>query len=211
MAIVKGVDTVSNVTNILTQIKNQGYSYVIRYYSINGNSKRMGAAGAAEIANAGLKRVSVYQNLHNSYSKFSAAIAAGDATDAIAQAKSVGHSSGTIYFAVDYDAYGSNVTNNVVPYFKEVNRYLGAQEIKYNVGVYASRVCCNKVSELNLAKYSYVRDMSYGSGGNMAVHMPKNWAFDQFAEITYNGIGIDKVNASGKDVGVSKLDEDGSN
>lgn len=55
----------------------------------------MGAAGAAEIANAGLKRVSVYQNLHNSYSKFSTAIAAGDATDAIAQAKSVGHSSST--------------------------------------------------------------------------------------------------------------------
>ena len=95
MAIVKGVDTVSNVTNILTQIKSQGYSYVIRYYSINGNSKRMGAAEAAAIANAGLKRVSVYQNLHNSYSKFSTAIAAGDATDAIAQAKSVGHSSST--------------------------------------------------------------------------------------------------------------------
>ena len=38
MAIVKGVDTVSNVTNILTQIKNKGYSYVNRYYSINGNS-----------------------------------------------------------------------------------------------------------------------------------------------------------------------------
>ena len=48
--------------------------------------------------------------------------------------------------------------------------------------------------------------MSYGCGGNKAVYMPRNWSFDQFAEIKEAEIGIDKVNASGRDAGVSTLD-----
>ena len=107
---------------------------------------------------------------------------------------------------MDYDAYGDNVINNVIPYFEAINKYFNAQEIKYTVGVYASRACCNMVSDKKLAKYSYVRDMSYGSAGNMGVHMPKNWAFDQYNELIYIGIGIDKVSVSGRDEGVSQLE-----
>ena len=181
MAIVKGVDTVSNVTNILTQIKNKGYSYVNRYYSINGNSKRMGAAGAAEIANAGLKRVSVYQNLHNSYSKFSTAIAAGDATDAIAQAKSVGHSSGTIYFAVDYDASASEIEGNIKAHFNELKTMLSAAG--YSLGVYGSSLVCKKLKEAGIVSKTWLY-MSTGWGYNTNFN---DWNMHQTIEVTFGG------------------------
>ncbi len=88
---VKGVDTASNVSNVVSDLKSKGYSFVIRYLSVSGNPKRMTAAESAAIGNAGLKRIVVYQNLHDSYSKFGADIAERDATDAISQAKSMGH------------------------------------------------------------------------------------------------------------------------
>ena len=182
MAIVKGVDTVSNVTNILTQIKKQGYSYVIRYYSINGNSKRMGASEAAAIANAGLKRVSVYQNLHNSYSKFSTAIAAGDATDAIAQAKSVGHSSGTIYFAVDYDASASEIEGNIKAHFNELKTMLSAAG--YSLGVYGSSLVCKKLKEAGIVSKTWL-SMSTGWGYNTNFN---DWNMHQTIEVTFGGI-----------------------
>lgn len=190
MAIVKGVDTVSNVTNILTQIKNKGYSYVIRYYSINGNSKRMGAAEAAEIANAGLKRVSVYQNLHNSYSKFSAAIAAGDATDAIAQAKSVGHSSGTIYFAVDYDASASEIEGNIKAHFNELKTMLSAAG--YSLGVYGSSLVCKKLKEAGIVSKTWL-SMSTGWGYNTNFN---DWNMHQTIEVTFGGIVFDENEAA---------------
>lgn len=190
MAIVKGVDTVSNVTNILTQIKKQGYSYVIRYYSINGNSKRMGASEAAAIANAGLKRVSVYQNLHNSYSKFSAAIAAGDATDAIAQAKSVGHSSGTIYFAVDYDASASEIEGNIKAHFNELKTMLSAAG--YSLGVYGSSLVCKKLKEAGIVSKTWL-SMSTGWGYNTNFN---DWNMHQTIEVTFGGIVFDENEAA---------------
>ena len=182
MAIVKGVDTVSNVTNILTQIKNQGYSYVIRYYSLDGNAKRMGATEAAAIANAGLKRVSVYQNLHNTYSKFSATIAAGDATDAIAQAKSVGHSSGTIYFAVDYDASASEIEGNIKAHFNELKTMLSAAG--YSLGVYGSSLVCKKLKEAGIVSKTWL-SMSTGWGYNTNFN---DWNMHQTIEVTFGGI-----------------------
>ena len=190
MAIVKGVDTVSNVTNILTQIKKQGYSYVIRYYSINGNSKRMGASEAAAIANAGLKRVSVYQNLHNSYSKFSAAIAAGDATDAIAQAKSVGHSSGTIYFAVDYDASASEIEGNIKAHFNKLKTMLSAAG--YSLGVYGSSLVCKKLKEAGIVSKTWL-SMSTGWGYNTNFN---DWNMHQTIEVTFGGIVFDENEAA---------------
>ena len=190
MVIVKGVDTVSNVTNILTQIKNKGYSYVIRYYSINGNSKRMGASEAAAIANAGLKRVSVYQNLHNSYSKFSTAIAAGDATDAIAQAKSVGHSSRTIYFAVDYDASASEIEGNIKAHFNELKTRLSAAG--YSLGVYGSSLVCKKLKEAGIVSKTWL-SMSTGWGYNTNFN---DWNMHQTIEVTFGGIVFDENEAA---------------
>lgn len=79
---INGVDSANNLSGIAQQLKNNGYQFVVRYYSLAGNAKRMTAAEAAALGNAGLKRVVVYQNLHNAYSKFSASIASGDAADA---------------------------------------------------------------------------------------------------------------------------------
>lgn len=67
---IKGLDTTSNVTKILDTIKSQGYSFVVRYYSKSGNSKRMSVAESSSIIKSDLKLVVVYENLHNAYSKF---------------------------------------------------------------------------------------------------------------------------------------------
>ena len=83
---VTGLDTNNDVTSIVNTIKNKGYSFVIRYYSKSGNAKRTSPSELAAISKAGLKRIVVYQNLHNAYSKFSSTIALSDASDAINQA-----------------------------------------------------------------------------------------------------------------------------
>ncbi|MBE5936259.1 MAG: DUF1906 domain-containing protein [Lachnospiraceae bacterium] len=194
----------------IAQMKEKGYEYVGRYLTQvdGGLDKAMTKEEAQMILAAGMKIIPIYQTIGDNNVYFSAKQGEADAKEAYEAAKALGIvSNSTIYFAVDYDAYGASVTNQVMPYFDAINTYFRQQEIVYNVGVYASRACCNTISNNNLAKYSYVRDMSYGSGGNMGVAMPKNWAFDQYAEIKDMGIGLDKVNASGRDVGVSELND----
>ena len=192
----------------IINMKEAGYEYIGRYLTKveGGLDKALTKEEADMIIKYGMKIISIYQTVGDTTGYFNVNQGVIDAKEAYNAAVNLGiPTDSTIYFAVDYDAYGDNVNNNVIPYFNEINKYFNSQEIKYNIGVYASRTCCNMVSDKKLAKYSYVRDMSYGSGGNMGVHMPKNWSFDQFAEIKYMGVGIDKVNVSGKDLGVSSL------
>ena len=190
-------------------LKEKGYKYIGRYLTKveGGLDKDITREEAELIVNEGLKIIPIYQVKGDEATCFNANQGTIHARAAYEAAKKIGIPQGsTIYFAVDFDAYGDVIKQNIIPYFQAINKYLKSMETVYNIGIYATRTCCNSVTQSKLAKYSYVRDMSYGCGGNKAVYMPRNWSFDQFAEIKEAEIGIDKVNASGRDAGVSTLD-----
>ena len=185
-----GLDTVSDVSNIVSTIKSKGYEFVVRYYSKSGNAKRMSTAESEAIFNAGLKRVVVYQNLHNDYSKFGSTIATTDATDAISQAKAHGQPSSTIYFAVDYDASSTEIEGNIKEHFKVLQK--NCSLAGYAIGVYGSTLVCKKLKEAGLVSKTWVANASgWGYGTQFSDYKMK-----QSSQVSFGGITFDKNTAN---------------
>lgn len=114
-----------------------------------------------------------------------------------------------IYFTVDWDVVDSQVTSMIIPYFQGVNELIDFTGRTYRVGIYGPRNVCSRVSEVGLATYSFVSDMSTGYSGNLGYSLPSNWAFDQVQTLTvgsgFDAIEIDKNIVSGRDSAVSSL------
>ncbi len=189
---VYGVDSASNVTSIVNTLKNNAYSFVIRYYSLpDNNVKRTSAAELAAIGNAGLKKVVVYQNLHNAYEKFSESIAQYDASDAISQAKAYGQPTGSaIYFSVDYDASASEVDGNIKSHFQKLKSILPLAG--YTLGVYGSSLTCKKLKEAGIVDYTWL-SMSLSHGFGVAW---SDWNIKQLNGIVIDGIKCDTDEAN---------------
>ena len=188
---VTGLDTNNDVTSIVNTIKNKGYSFVIRYYSKSGNAKRTSPSELAAISKAGLKRIVVYQNLHNAYSKFSSTIALSDASDAINQAKSSGQtSSGAIYFAVDFDATAAQIYGNIKSHFETLKK--SVSEAGYSLGVYGSSLVCKKLKDAGIVSYTWL-SMSTGWGSNTTFN---DWNIHQTKEVSFSNITFDENEAS---------------
>ncbi|SFQ68272.1 glycoside hydrolase domain-containing protein [Amycolatopsis rubida] len=101
-----------------------------------------------------------------------------------------GFNAGTvIYFAVDYDATGEEITSNVVPYFLGVQAGLGTMGRRYIPGVYGSRNVCAQVSSHAYTRFSFVSGMSWGFSGNLGFPLPSNWSFNQIKEIRFSAGG----------------------
>lgn len=94
-----------------------------------------------------------------------------------------------IYFSVDYDATGEEISSNIIPYFRGVQAGLANKGRRYRVGVYGSRNVCTKVSDQTMAVSSFVSGMSWGFSGNLGFPMPYNWAFNQVKEFQFTGGG----------------------
>lgn len=188
---VNGLDSASDLTNVVMPIKNAGYTFVIRYYSSSSNSwKILSTSESSAIANAGLKRVVVFEN-GNSDSYFSAAQGRTDASTAISLAKARGQSSGSaIYFAVDYDASESGLNSQIKSYFKEVKSAI--TNAGYKVGVYGSGRTCRIIKSLGLATYSWLA-MSPGWAEHSSY---TSWNIKQVRESSVSGVTIDIDNAT---------------
>lgn len=208
----------ADCATILTAAKaktlyDNGYRYIGRYLTgtYNGGiSKAITRAEAQIIFDAGLNFFPIYQTSANSNSYFTSAQGTKDAKAAITAAASLGIPANTIiYFAVDYDCLDYQITSNVIPYFESVHEVMSNSI--YRTGIYGTRNACTRVSEKGYACSSFVGDMSTGFSGNLGFSMPDNWAFDQFYTTSIgSGSGyleIDKDGFSGRDYGVSKLDE----
>lgn len=186
-----GVDSYSNVTNVLPSLKESGYSFVIRYYtSISTSGKKTSASEIAAIGNAGLKRVAVFQNSHTQYSHFSESIAANDASAAISQAKSVGQSSGIIYFAVDFDASTSQINGNIKAHFSKLGTLLS--QAGYSVGVYGSSLTCKLLKDSNLVNATWLAMPSDWGFGTVF----SDWNIHQTKEITIGSSAFDENEAN---------------
>lgn len=191
---------------------NNGYRYVGRYLTKvpNGRDKDITLEEAQLILDAGLNFFPIYQTVGTKKEYFTAEQGASDANAAIEAARKLGVPNGTIiYFAVDFDALDTDITNNVIPYFAKVHETM--EKSIYKTGVYGVRNVCTRVSDKEYAESSFVSNLSSGFSGNLGFPMPSNWAFDQFATVNViegsNSIEIDKDGFSGRDTGVGYLDK----
>lgn len=186
---IKGVDSINNLSSIAQTLVNQGYRFVIRYYTNPANLKRVTIAEVSTLRSAGLQVVPVYQNSHNSYDKFSADIARVNASEAINQARSLGQPSGTIYFAVDYDASASEIDANITAHFRVLKDML--YQAGYGVGVYGSGLVCRKLKEnLNVSRTW----LSMSSGWRES-QTYNDWDIKQTSKKTIGGICVDENQA----------------
>ncbi|MGG2016925.1 glycoside hydrolase domain-containing protein [Bacillus sp. S10(2024)] len=197
-------------------LKAAGYETVGRYLT-NASpgilNKKLQPGELKNIFDAGLSVFPIYQANGRQASSFSAEQGRLDAKTAYDAAKEYGFQDGTtIYFAVDFDAYGTDITDNILPHFKALNEKMVQLGGSYKVGVYGARNVCIQVSEKGYAKTSFVSGMSTGFSGNLGYPLPKNWAFDQISTIKVGSgsglIEIDNNMKSGRDTGVSKTEFD---
>jgi peptidoglycan hydrolase-like protein with peptidoglycan-binding domain len=166
-------------------LKENGISIVGRY--LTGDSKSLRPGEAQRLLNAGIRFFPIFQETYYSddVTKYNYNLGVSDARKAISKARQYGIPAGNIiYFAIDFDPTQDQIDTYVVPYFQAIKENIG----EYCVGVYGTRnVCWNLI---NIAKASFVSDMSTGYSGNKGFKMPRNWNFDQFSEI--KGIGTTK-------------------
>ena len=192
-----------------------GYRYVGRYLTgtVGGTrSKALTEKEANIIFAAGLKIFAIFQTGAAYLGRYTYEKGVRDGLEAIEAADMLGIPyNEIIYFAVDYDLQGAEIQSNAVPYFSGIKKSFQQHPGKYRIGVYGTRNTCSKITEAGHAVSSFVADMSTGFSGNMGFKIPSNWAFDQFAEITfsYSGgtIGIDKDGYSGRYSGFDKLEK----
>lgn len=213
--------TVLNAQQAL-DLKSAGYQVVGRYLTgtVGGTTRKFMTFEEIEnIKNAGLKVFPIYQDGGYRLDYFQdLRQGTADAHTAISAAKRIGIPSGTtIYFAVDFDCYGFQMTSFIVPYFRKLKMIFksSTNTKNYKIGIYAPRYICTYISDLGLAEYSFVADMSSGFSCNLGYPIPKNWAFDQFYEYNNTNGGkfnsspdfdLDKVGYSGRDTGISNFD-----
>lgn len=199
-------------------IKKAGYTHVGRYLTGSvGNDfipKYLTKEEIKYISEAGLSVFLIYQD-GGYYSEYFQNRMQGseDARIAIEAARKIGAPTGSIiYFAVDFDCYGDEVIENIIPYFWSIKQvfFSGDNPKGYRIGIYAPRQVCTIISNKKYADASFICGMSWGFAGNLGFPLPKNWVFDQFFEFELNSspsFPLDKVSYSGKiDGGISAFD-----
>ena len=193
-------------------VKN-GYKIVGRYI-VGGDFKELRTGEPEVIFNNGLKFFPIFQGSGTSESDYSIETGISDAYKAnLAVKKHRIPKGSTIYFAVDFDCLDYQITNSIIPYFKNVAKYFNSN---YNIGIYGTRNTCRRVmAEVPRVISSFISDMSTGYSGNLGYFLPNNWNYDQIANITlndseYGSLEIDKVVYSGLIPAVDHLDENTS-
>ncbi|NSB13567.1 peptidoglycan hydrolase-like protein with peptidoglycan-binding domain [Clostridium beijerinckii] len=191
---------------IAATLKANKYEVVGRYLT---GKFRMTSSELKIIFDNGLGVIPIFEVGGYKLSYFSYDQGVSDADSAIFAAAQLGFTKDTIiYFAVDFDALDSDVTSNVLPYFKAISeKFTNANSI-YKIGIYAPRNVCSRVQNAGYSCSSFVCDMSTGFSGNLGYPLPKDWAFDQISTVTLHGnadIEIDNNISSGKNPGVNSV------
>ncbi|MET8826996.1 glycoside hydrolase domain-containing protein [Streptomyces sp. NPDC004610] len=158
------------------------------------------------IADQGMRCFPIYQTFGRGAEDFSYPLGRAAGQAAINAALDHGFKTGSrIFFAVDFDAYDYEVTDNVLPHFKGIEDAIRDDGNRYTVGVYGPRNVCTRVSDAGHASASFVSDMSSGFSGNFGYPLPANWAYDQIVTKTVGtgagAINIDVNITSGRDTG----------
>jgi hypothetical protein len=188
-----GFDTTENCTAKATQIKTAGYDFVARYLS-RSSWKVISPAEAQGLRAAGVAVVLVYEDGPTSADYFSNARGQVDSARAAQQAQALGAPDGTaIYFAVDYDASGDDLSGPINQYFQGVNSGLSsfaaaaAGNPRYQVGVYGSGATCMSITGAGLASLGWLAQATGWSGHGAYT----GWAISQGMPGSACGMSVD--------------------
>ncbi|WIM98608.1 DUF1906 domain-containing protein [Actinoplanes oblitus] len=200
-------DTVDEVTAARAQaLVAAGYRVIGRYLTNvegSGFDKKIKPGELATLAANGLRLFPIFQTYADSASYFGWARGYADALAAHDAAAGHGIDAGAVvYFAVDYDATDTEVTQRVIPYFLGVDAGLRQRGGRYSHGVYGARNVCSRLAAEAFPRWSFVSGITSGWTGNVAYPLPANWAFDQISTIGVGTLEIDKcVRRAGTDAG----------
>ncbi|MFI1730730.1 glycoside hydrolase domain-containing protein [Streptomyces acidicola] len=200
-------------------LKAEGITYVGRYLtnpdptpSDDLKHKAIQPGELQTIADSGLRCFPIYQTFGRDAGDFSYAQGRAAGQAAINAALDHGFKPGTrIFFAVDFDALDSDVTNSVLPHFKGIQDAVEDDGIRFAIGVYGPRNVCTRVGEAGHSGASFVSDMSSGFSGNFGYPLPADWAYDQIVTKWVGSgdgaIEIDNNIASGRDIGQNSFNK----
>ncbi|MEW2394600.1 glycoside hydrolase domain-containing protein [Streptomyces sp. NPDC046862] len=197
-------------------LKAEGIKYVGRYLTNPSTTslpeKEIQPGELQTIADNGLRCFPIYQTYGRDASGFNYAAGRAAGQAAINAALDHGFKPGTrIFFAVDFDALDTDVTNNVLPHFKGIHDAIEEDGLRYQIGVYGPRNVCTRVGQAGHSGASFVSDMSSGFSGNFGYPLPTDWAYDQIVT-QWVGSGDGKIEidvniASGRDIGQNSFDK----
>ncbi|WP_051624223.1 glycoside hydrolase domain-containing protein [Clostridium akagii] len=187
-------------------LKSNGYQIVGRYLT---GKYAMTSSELQTIFSNGLKVFPIFE-YGAGLLDFLPAQGAANASIASVAATYLGFKDGTtIYFAVDFDALDSDVTDFIIPYFEAISNAFATNNNKYSIGIYGPRNVCSRVAAAGYSVHSFACDMSTGFSGNLGYKLPSDWSFDQIATITIGSgagaIEIDNDICHGTDLGVSSV------
>lgn len=190
-----------------------GYDTVIRYYSMSA-WKRIGAAEANALSQAGLRIGAVYQDRQNQPADFSEAKGRLAGHNAFSYAQSViFQPSGTaIYFSADFDPSEAVVTNGIIPFFRGVRAAMSDANggtMPYRVGVYGSGRTCRMLLDANLAELAWL-SQSKGFAEYQTFLNSGRWHLSQEMPATVAGLDCDpdQTNPANPDFGAFTLSPD---
>lgn len=180
---VTGMDTSTVLTAAAAAARySEGYRVVGRYLTVS--TKSIGPGEIQRIFSAGLKLFPIFQNHNNEAEHFTDELGYNHGVQAAIRARELGIGVTPIFFAVDYDATGDEARTIILEYFDGVKEGLAAsQDVKYKIGIYATRNVCSIVSDEGRAEAVWVSGMSTGYSGNLGFKMPANWMYNQIKEL----------------------------
>lgn len=164
-----GIDIPSDSGPHVAQIKNAGIDFVARYYrKPSSHWPPLSASEARLLSSSDLEVVAVWESASDSASYFTRLAGLDDATTAYHQASRIGQPAGSaIYFAVDFDASGREITGPIDDYFRGVAAGFaaaGGDSPDYNVGIYGSGATCQALLQAGLADYTWLAVSSGWAG-----------------------------------------------
>lgn len=190
-----GADTNRPLTKArAAAIYDAGYRVVGRYLS--GPTKRILADEIITILDAGLTLVPIYQVYNNAPEYFDEATGFEHGWSAVLRARQLGIKPGAIiWFPVDFDAMGGDISTLVLPFFRGVRAGVGrARDGEFRVGVYGPRYVCQRVLDAGLAVAAWASGIPRGWSGNLGYPLPDKWAYDQVQTLTVgSGAGLVEI------------------
>ena len=192
-----GLDAMTNVSSIISTIKNDGYSFVCRYYNTNIPSKNLTLSEAQAISRVGLYNISIWENGYpTSASYFSYSKGVSDGTAAINYAhNTIGQpDTAPIYIAVDYDASISDLDGVITAYFNGIVAAMGNLDYYYPLGVYGSGLTCQTIyNNIGQVIYTWLAR----SPGWQGYSTYTAWNIKQSSGGTMGGIAYDNDQSKG--------------
>lgn len=179
----KGIDCATPLTaELAKEFKADGYDFVARYTVPEGSWKALTAEEVANIVDAGLYIVSIFETTANRALK-GAKAGMYDAEVAVGICKGFGQPAGTpIYFAVDFDAQGNQYAP-IVDYFMAAKEVLTGHG--YTIGGYGSYSVIEMLAAKGIPFLWQTFAWSHGQ------RSAKAQLFQYKIDTVENGIGVD--------------------